>query len=111
MGYIKSCSCTSQVLSIFRYNKWLLSIFCTIVQTDPAGNVEKVAENMQLYPPEDYLTGESLMFEYDEELIKECQDVLVPEKASFLLYSKRFEEDGVCTETEPWFNIPYNSAG
>lgn len=79
-------------------------------QTDPAGNVEKVAENMQLYPPEDYLTGESLMFEYDEELIKECQDVLVPEKASFLLYSKRFEEDGVCTETEPWFNIPYNSA-
>jgi len=30
--------------------------------------VEDMAENMQLYPPEDYITGSELFFEYDPEV-------------------------------------------
>ena len=30
--------------------------------------VEDIAENMQLYPPEDYITGSELFFEYDPEV-------------------------------------------
>jgi len=31
-------------------------------------NVENLAENMQFYPPEDYITGSELFFEYDPEV-------------------------------------------
>lgn len=35
----------------------------------PAGEyVEDLAENMQLYPPEHYITGSELFFEYDPEV-------------------------------------------
>jgi nardilysin len=30
--------------------------------------VEDMAENMQLYPPEDYIAGSELFFEYDPEV-------------------------------------------
>ena len=78
---------------------------------EPYDTVEKLAESLQLYPAADCLTGDSLMWEYDEQLIASCQDELKPETASMLLYSKRFGEDGVCKETEPWFKIPYSASG
>ncbi|GLD69395.1 nardilysin, partial [Lates japonicus] len=34
-------------------------------QTDPIEFVENICENMQLFPKEDFLTGDQLMFEYD----------------------------------------------
>ena len=78
---------------------------------EPSDTVEKLAENMQLFPPGDYLTGESLLYEYDEQLIAECTEHLVPDRATYILYSKRFAEDEVCDKTEPWFNIPYSVTG
>ncbi|KAM7387815.1 hypothetical protein PAMP_024028 [Pampus punctatissimus] len=36
-------------------------------QTDPIMFVENICENMQLFPKEDFLTGDQLMFEYDLE--------------------------------------------
>ena len=41
------------------------------------------------------------------QLIKQCQDELVPEKANILLYSKSFGKDGVCDMEEEWFHTKY----
>lgn len=37
-------------------------------QTDPIEFVENISENMQLFPKEDFLTGDQLMFEYDPQV-------------------------------------------
>ena len=37
-------------------------------QIDPIEYVEDICENMQLFPKEDFLTGDQLMFEYDPEV-------------------------------------------
>lgn len=67
--------------------------------------VEELAENMQLYPPEDYITGSELFFEYDPEAIKKCLDGLKPDAANILVSSKDSEKD--YDKTEPWFRTEY----
>ncbi|KAK5869228.1 hypothetical protein PBY51_023962 [Eleginops maclovinus] len=39
-------------------------------QTDPIDFVENICENMQLFPKEDFLTGDQLMFEFDQEVTR-----------------------------------------
>lgn len=41
---------------------------CTFLQTDPVEYVENMCENMQLYPRQDFLTGDQLLFEYKPEV-------------------------------------------
>ena len=45
------------------------------------------------------------------QLIKQCQDELVPENANILLYSKNFGKDGVCDMEEEWFHTKYCMEG
>ncbi|CAH1774132.1 unnamed protein product [Owenia fusiformis] len=78
-------------------------------QREPMDYVEKLCENMQLFPPEHYLTGEDLLMDYDSKVIAECLNCLVPSKANIMLVSKRFEESGECTEKEKWYQTPYNA--
>lgn len=40
----------------------------TSLQTDPVEYVENMCENMQLYPLQDFLTGDQLLFEYKPEV-------------------------------------------
>lgn len=40
----------------------------TSFQTDPVEYVENMCENMQLYPLQDFLTGDQLLFEYKPEV-------------------------------------------
>ncbi len=40
-----------------------------ILQTDPIEYVEDICENMQLFPKEDFLTGDQLMFEFKPEVV------------------------------------------
>lgn len=42
--------------------------YCTSLQTDPVEYVENMCENMQLYPRQDFLTGDQLLFEYKPEV-------------------------------------------
>lgn len=42
--------------------------FVFFPQTDPIEYVENICENMQLFPKEDFLTGDQLMFEYKPEV-------------------------------------------
>ncbi|XP_078353430.1 nardilysin-like [Oculina patagonica] len=75
-------------------------------QCEPYDYVEDLVENMQLYLEEDYLTGDQLMWEFNEEVIQNVQNSLTPEKANILLLSKRFQDE--CNDYEPWFQTPYN---
>ncbi len=42
------------------------------------------------------------------QLIKQCQDALVPEKANILLYSKNYAKADTCDQEEPWFHTKYS---
>lgn len=47
-----------------------LLCLCMNRQTDPIEFVENICENMQLFPKEDFLTGDQLMFEYDPQVTR-----------------------------------------
>uniref|UniRef100_A0A671SQI3 Nardilysin-like n=1 Tax=Sinocyclocheilus anshuiensis TaxID=1608454 RepID=A0A671SQI3_9TELE len=75
-------------------------------QTDPIEYVEDICENMQLFPKEDFLTGDQLMFEFKPEVISVAQNLLTPEKANLLLLSP--EHEGQCPLREKWFGTQYS---
>uniref|UniRef100_A0A8C4M2Z1 Nardilysin convertase n=1 Tax=Equus asinus asinus TaxID=83772 RepID=A0A8C4M2Z1_EQUAS len=74
-------------------------------QTDPVEYVENMCENMQLYPLQDFLTGDQLLFEYKPEVIAEALNQLVPPKANLVLLSGANE--GKCDLKEKWFGTQY----
>ncbi|XP_022087201.1 nardilysin-like [Acanthaster planci] len=74
-------------------------------ETEPIEYVETVAESMQLYPPQEYLTGPLLETEYNPEAITFCTDYLQVDNANFMLLSKHFE--GQCDRKEPWYQTDY----
>ncbi|XP_070194839.1 nardilysin-like isoform X2 [Littorina saxatilis] len=77
-------------------------------ELDPIDNVEQIAENMHLYPLEHYLTGRSLILAYDPQLIRECVSYLAPAQSCLTLWTKAYENRGVCNQVEPWFNTRYS---
>lgn len=48
-----------------RFDQWEWFPPFLSCQIDPIEYVEDICENMQLFPKEDFLTGDQLMFEYD----------------------------------------------
>ena len=74
-------------------------------QPQPMDNVEHLCEGMQLYPPELYLTGGDLLFEFDQKLIEDITNNLNGEGANIFILSKDYEN--VATKTEPWFKTKY----
>ncbi|XP_033478033.2 nardilysin-like [Epinephelus lanceolatus] len=75
-------------------------------QTDPIEFVENICENMQLFPKEDFLTGDQLMFEFDPQVIRAALSPLTPDRANLLLLSP--ENEGHCTLREKWFGTSYS---
>uniref|UniRef100_A0A8D0DY44 Nardilysin convertase n=1 Tax=Salvator merianae TaxID=96440 RepID=A0A8D0DY44_SALMN len=75
-------------------------------QTDPVDYVESICENMQLYPKEDTLTGDQLLFEYKPKIIAEALNQLTPLKANLILLSATHE--GQCHLKEKWFGTQYS---
>uniref|UniRef100_A0A8D3DBV1 Nardilysin a (N-arginine dibasic convertase) n=1 Tax=Scophthalmus maximus TaxID=52904 RepID=A0A8D3DBV1_SCOMX len=78
-------------------------------QIDPIEYVEDICENMQLFPKEDFLTGDQLMFEYNPEVISAALSILAPEKANLMLLSP--EHEGQCPLREKWFGTQYSVEG
>ncbi|XP_063057028.1 nardilysin b isoform X2 [Engraulis encrasicolus] len=74
-------------------------------QSDPIEFVENVCENMQLYPKEDFLTGDQLMFEYDPKVISAALTLMTPDKANFILLSPEHDNQWDCKEK--WFGAQY----
>lgn len=75
-------------------------------QTDPVDYVESLCENMQLYPKEDFLTGDQLLFEYKPEIIADALNQLSPQRANLVLLSAANE--GQCHLKERWFGTQYS---
>ncbi|KAG7456549.1 hypothetical protein MATL_G00236980 [Megalops atlanticus] len=75
-------------------------------QTDPIEYVEDICENLQLFPKEDFLTGDQLMFEYNPEVISAALTLLTPERANLMLLSP--EHEGRCERKEKWFGTQYS---
>eukprot|EP00095_Tigriopus_kingsejongensis_P008652 maker-scaffold537_size144400-snap-gene-0.25 protein:Tk08652 transcript:maker-scaffold537_size144400-snap-gene-0.25-mRNA-1 annotation:"PREDICTED: nardilysin-like" len=76
-------------------------------EKQPNDNVETLCENMQLYPPELYLTGDELMFEYNQESIQKCLDHLGRDNVNIFLMAKEFKDQ--CKQVEEWFKTKYAS--
>nr|CAD7434022.1 unnamed protein product [Timema monikensis] len=66
---------------------------------------EVLSENMHFYPPEDYITGSDLFYEYNPQAIQNCLERLVPDRVNIMLFNKN--EEMVFDQTEPWFNTRY----
>ncbi|XP_040917105.1 nardilysin isoform X2 [Toxotes jaculatrix] len=75
-------------------------------QIDPIEYVEDICENMQVFPKEDFLTGDQLMFEFNPEVINAALSLLTPEKANLMLLSP--EHEGQCPLREKWFGTQYS---
>ncbi|XP_034051077.1 nardilysin [Thalassophryne amazonica] len=75
-------------------------------QIDPIEFVEDICENMQLFPKEDFLTGDQLLFEYSPEVISTALSLLTPQKANLMLLSP--EHEGQCPLREKWFGTQYS---
>lgn len=75
-------------------------------QEDPIELVSEVSENMHLYPTTHYLTGDTLLWTYDPDIIRMCQDSLLPSLCNITVMSRNYTEDQ-CTEREIWFQSAY----
>lgn len=76
-------------------------------EESPLDYVEKLCESMQLYPAEHYLTGDSLFYDYKPDLIQQCMNEMVPEKANIMVISCRYQKRAICTEKEPYMETQY----
>ena len=73
----------------------------------PNDNVETLCENMVFYPPERYLDGDDLLFEYDEAVLRQCLEALVRDKVNIFLRSKEIPSDSL-DKVEPWFGTKHS---
>ncbi|XP_029683949.1 nardilysin b [Takifugu rubripes] len=76
-------------------------------QMEPIESVVNICENMQLFPKEDVLTGDQLMFQYDPQVISAALSLLTPDRVNLLLLSP--EHEGRCSLTEKWFGTSYSA--
>jgi len=73
--------------------------------SEPCDLVEDVVVNMQYYEEEDYLSGSSLLREYDANLIEEIQNCLIVDTVNISVQSKKYHN--ICKDIEPWFKAKY----
>ena len=75
-------------------------------ETQPHENVETLCENMVFYPPKRYLDGDDLLFDYNPELLQQCQQCLSRDKVNLFLRAKEIPSEGL-DKVEPWFGTKY----
>jgi len=78
-------------------------------EKQPSENVENLCENMQFYPPERYLDGDDLLFNYDPAVINEYTTALTRKKVNIFLRSKEILAEQL-DQTENWFGTPFSSS-
>lgn len=67
--------------------------------------VERLVEAMHYYPPEEYVTGSELYFEYDPKAIEDCIQLMSPDKVNILIIAK--DKSINFDKKEPWFKTRY----
>jgi len=76
-------------------------------ESQPSENVETLCENMHFYPPERYLDGDDLMFQYDAEALKTCTEALRTDNVNIFIMSKEIPSEKL-DKVEPWFGTSYS---
>ncbi|XP_018577073.1 nardilysin [Anoplophora glabripennis] len=71
--------------------------------------VEDLCEAMQFYPPEDYIAGSELYYEYSPKDIQTIVDHLNPEKVNIRVLSKTLPNGLKFDKIEPWFGTKYTN--
>uniref|UniRef100_A0A2P2MBK7 Insulin-degrading enzyme-like 1, peroxisomal n=1 Tax=Rhizophora mucronata TaxID=61149 RepID=A0A2P2MBK7_RHIMU len=95
-------------------HKWIfdeLAAVCETVfhyqdKTPAIDYVVKLASNMHVYPPKDWLVGSSLPCNYSPNVIKVVMDQLSPNNVRIFWESKNFE--GQTDMVEPWYGTTYS---
>ncbi|KAL4202082.1 hypothetical protein AMTRI_Chr02g261950 [Amborella trichopoda] len=95
-------------------NKWIFEEICAIGETmfhfqdkvPPFNYVARVASNMRLYPPHDWLAASSLFSEFNPDTIQMVLLELTPSNVRILWESKKF--DGCTNMIEPWYGTTYS---
>ncbi|KAL3267871.1 hypothetical protein HHI36_007012 [Cryptolaemus montrouzieri] len=77
------------------------------VEESPVDYVEEIAEAMHFFPPEDYITGSDLIFEYNPEDIISVLNHLVPDKMNIAVTSNAHKEEIIYDKKEQWFGTLY----
>ncbi|QQP51802.1 Nardilysin (Narginine dibasic convertase) [Caligus rogercresseyi] len=73
----------------------------------PLENVQTICENMQFYEPERYLDGDTLMFEYDAEILHKSLEFLYNSSdVNVIFMAREFAE--MAKEEERWFGSKYS---
>ncbi|XP_062510161.1 nardilysin-like isoform X2 [Corticium candelabrum] len=105
--YLKMLRCYGPQQRIFDELKTIEEIeFQFQEEMEPVDYVVEIVENMQLFSPCEYLTGASLMFEFNEQMICEIQNALLPSSANITILSHNFSHREL-TDVEPWFQTPF----
>lgn len=74
-------------------------------EQSPIDIVENLCEIMQSYPPEDYLTGTELYFDFDPNEITQLLTHMTPDKANYIIFKTPKDVQGY--QTEKWFGTKY----
>jgi len=76
-------------------------------EKQPSDNVETLCENMQFYPPERYLDGDDLMFEFEPKVITACLDKIGEDNVNIFIMAKDIPGDSL-DHVEEWFGTAYS---
>ncbi|XP_014281647.1 nardilysin [Halyomorpha halys] len=76
-------------------------------ETPAIDNVEFLSDNMQHYPPQDYIRGGELFFEFEPTLINNFLNQLTPSNVNVVLSKKIHNPEIILDQTEPWFKTRY----
>ncbi|KAH9521126.1 Nrd1 complex RNA-binding subunit [Dermatophagoides farinae] len=90
-----------QAIALYSFNKKS--------EKDSLSNSIELAKNLLYLPLEHVLTGTSLFYHYDDEIINNFGSQLTIDKANFIVLNKKLEENFE-TQVEPWMNIKYQSS-
>ncbi|KAA0190051.1 hypothetical protein HAZT_HAZT004703 [Hyalella azteca] len=76
-------------------------------ESETITNVESLSAAMIKFSPEDYLSGSTLLFEFDPQFIKETLERLTPDAVNVVVRSKLLDFSGDDVKTERWFGTRY----
>ncbi|GKV27575.1 hypothetical protein SLEP1_g36735 [Rubroshorea leprosula] len=94
--------------------KWIFDELSAVCETGfhyqdkipPIDYVLKIALNMQIYPPKDWLAGSSMPSNFNQGIIQMVLDELSPDNVRIFWESKKFA--GLTDLVEPWYGTAYS---
>ncbi|KAF8043973.1 hypothetical protein BT93_A2068 [Corymbia citriodora subsp. variegata] len=94
--------------------KWIFDELSALCETEfhyqdkipPIDYVVGVASDMEIYPPEDWIVGSSLPYEFNPGTIQMVLDEFSPDNVRIFWESKSFE--GSTDMVEPWYGTAYS---